>query len=348
MAGPALSILTPTWNRAHVLPRAYESLRRQTVRDFEWVVVDDGSTDETPALLARWQAEADFPITWYRYENNRGQTPALNTGRGLVSGDYTMRFDSDDELFEDAVETVLRWRRETGADALLDVCGLAFRCVDETGRLVGGSSAGANLPRTVVKATNREARYLHGMTSDFVRVLKTGIFREQAFGELTHSENCPPGIYWNRLSDRYETLFVDRPIRRYWRNDGVARLSDKLSQAVKWPRGNYLRALAILNEDTGYWRHSPKVFLNAARKITRLGLHLGRPPGRQFRDLANGPARLLWALGAPGGLAGYVRDRLSHGGGGRVEGRSRHLRVGPGRPAGEAGSAPAAGGRAEA
>ena len=63
MMKTAVSVLTPTYNRAYVLHRVYESLNRQKVRDFNWVVVDDGSTDDTPALLARWQAEADFPIT---------------------------------------------------------------------------------------------------------------------------------------------------------------------------------------------------------------------------------------------------------------------------------------------
>ena len=67
MTGPAVSVLTPTYNRASVLHRVYDSLNRQKIRNFEWVVVDDGSTDDTPALLARWQAEADFPITWLRY-----------------------------------------------------------------------------------------------------------------------------------------------------------------------------------------------------------------------------------------------------------------------------------------
>ena len=307
----AVSVLTPTYNRAHVLRRVHDSLQRQSVRDFEWVVVDDGSTDDTPALMARWRAEADFPVTFYRYANNRGQTAALNSGRALVSGHYAFRLDSDDALLDGAMETIAHWRAATGADAKPDVCGLAFRCVDEAGQLVGRARGGERLPETVVQATNREARYRYGMAFDFVRVMKTGRFREQAFDELTNCENAPPSIYWNRFSDRCETVFVDRPIRRYYRNDGEMRLSDKASgKTVKWPRGNYLRALAILNEDIDWLRHNPKVFLNAARKIARLGLHVGRPLRSQFGDLANGRARLLWAAGMPGGLAGYARDRL--------------------------------------
>ena len=311
MAGPAVSVLTVTWNRAHVLERVYNSLNRQGERNFEWVVVDDGSTDNTSDLVKHWAHEAEFPIIYYRYDNNRGQTPALNTGRTFVSGDYTLRLDSDDALLDDAMETISCWRRETGVDAMPEVCGLAFRCVDESGRLVGSMGGRESLPKEVLRITNREARYCHGMTFDFTRVMKTCRFREQAFGELTGSENVPPVLYWNALSDHYDTIFIDHAVRRYFRNDGERRLSDRApGKTVKWPRGNYLRALGILNDDIGYLRRDPKVFLNAARKISRLGLHVGRPLRAQLGDLEHGRARLLWAAALPGGVAGYVRDRM--------------------------------------
>ena len=86
------------------------------MRDFEWVLVDDGSTDDTPALLAGWQKEADFPITWYRYSDNRGVIPAVNVGRNLVTGEYTLKLDSDDALFDDALETISTWRARTRVD----------------------------------------------------------------------------------------------------------------------------------------------------------------------------------------------------------------------------------------
>ena len=168
-----------------------------------------------------------------------------------------------------------------------------------------------NLPKKIFQVTNREARYRYGMNSDFVRVMKTCKFKEQEFKELTDSEDVPPVIYWNALSDRYDMIYIDHPLLRYFRNDGEDRLSDKAPvKTIKWPRGNYLRALAILNDDIGYLRHDPKVFLNAGRKITRLGLHIGRPLRAQLGDLANGRARLLWAAALPGGVAGYVRDRM--------------------------------------
>ena len=312
MTTPAISILTPAYNRAHVLHRAYESLKRQKTRDFEWVVVDDGSTDGTPALLERWRAEADFPIAWYRYENNRGRNAAVNSGAKLVSGDYTMILDSDDELLDDALETIAYWRERTGIDSLSSVSGFYFRCVDEHGALVGrwGRRKTTSLPRETMQVSVREARYRLGMTFEFYCVMKTGVSREWRFVELTNSEHGPEIIRHMEIAKRYETIYVDRPVRRYFRNDGETRLSDRAFSAVKWPRGNYLRALAALNNDIDYFWKRPKVFLNAARKITKLGAHIGRPPLLQFQDLANGRARLLWMACIPAGIVGYFRDRL--------------------------------------
>ena len=305
-----ISILTPTHNRAHVLHRPYESLNRQKTRDFEWVVVDDGSTDRTPSLLARWQAEADFPITWYRYGNNRGRNAAVNSGKDLVAGGYTLILDSDDALLDDALETLAYWSERTGFDALPDVSGLRFRCVDEFGALVGRPGKEGEMHRETLRTSARDARYRLGIVAEMLEVMKTPISRERTFVELTNSEHCPEGVTHHRLSQRYDAIYVDHPIRRYFRNDGEARLSDAPSSIIKWPRGNYLRELAILNDDFDYFRKNPKRFLKSASKITRLGLHIGRSPRLQFRDLSHAGARLLWAVGIPRGVAGYARDRL--------------------------------------
>ncbi|MCY4551860.1 MAG: glycosyltransferase family A protein [Defluviicoccus sp.] len=307
---PAVSVLTPTYNRAHVLHRAYDSLQRQKTRDFEWVVVDDGSTDRTPGLLARWQAEADFPIAWYRYDNNRGRNAAVNSGSEFVSGDYTLILDSDDALLDDALESIAYWRERTRIDASPDVYQLVFPHVDETGTLLGRFPNRSAIPGEAVRKSFREAHYGMEIAGETVGVTKTPVFRERRFVELTNSEHCPEGVTHNRMSQQYQSIFVDRPIGRCFRHDGEARLTDRWPDAVKWPRGTYLRALAGLNDDIGFFRDKPARFLNYARKIARLGLHIGRSPGRQFRDLRHAPARLLWAMAFPAGIADYARDRL--------------------------------------
>ena len=315
MTGPAVSVLTATFNRAHVLHRPYESLNRQAVRDFEWVVVDDGSSDETPELLRRWQTEADFAITWYRYEKNRGVSAAINSGSKLVLGEYVCILDSDDSLLDDAMETITCFRERTGIDSIPSVYQMAFRCVDQSGMLVGQLSRDAqkNLQDEMVRSSFRNASYRLGMSFDFISVAKTPIFQTRNLIELTNSEHCPESATLYRFSEQYETIFVNRPILRYFRNDGEDHLSDRARSSVmvaKQPRGNYVRALAVLNGDIDYFFDRPKPFFTAGRKLTRLGLHLGRSPRLQFQDLTNWRARLIWMAGMPGGFIGWCRDRL--------------------------------------
>ncbi len=76
----AITVFTPTYNRAHLLPRVYGSLIRQTFTDFEWLVVDDGSTDHTVELIARWQQEVPFPIR-YVWQPNQYKKVARNWTR---------------------------------------------------------------------------------------------------------------------------------------------------------------------------------------------------------------------------------------------------------------------------
>ncbi|MGQ9564843.1 MAG: glycosyltransferase family 2 protein, partial [Thermogutta sp.] len=95
------TVFTPTYNRAHTLSRTYESIRRQTIRDFEWVIVDDGSTDGTDELVQQWQQECnDFPIRYF-WQPNQHKKVAFNRGVREAKGQWFVPIDSDDELLPD-------------------------------------------------------------------------------------------------------------------------------------------------------------------------------------------------------------------------------------------------------
>ena len=89
------TVFTPTCNRCATLPRVYASLAAQTFRDFEWLIVDDGSTDCTAALVDKWTAQADFPIRYLRQEN-RGKHIASNRAVREARGELFLVLDSDD------------------------------------------------------------------------------------------------------------------------------------------------------------------------------------------------------------------------------------------------------------
>ena len=309
---PEYSILTPTFNRAEVLHRPYESLKRQTVQQgFEWIVIDDGSTDHTADLIRHWQSEASFPLTLLSYKNNRGRNAAVNTGLELASGKYTLILDSDDELLDNALQTVAQWRHATGIDTSPQVYKLLFRCVDSRGNIVGRESlsCGTRSPKEVLQLSFQEAYHSWGLPSEMIGVGKTSIIQTAKYVELTNSEHCAPSVTHHRVSGPYDCVFVDHAIRRYHLGDGIARLSDKSSTTIKWPRGKYLRARERLNCDIKYSWQNPKLFLRAGRRMVRLGFHIRRPLFWQFRDLVGVYARLIWLLGLTRGYIGYLRDR---------------------------------------
>lgn len=109
---PELTIITPTYNRAHCLTDCWESLKNQTSRDFQWLVSDDGSTDHTSALMEKIREEnTDFCIDYIRKENG-GKHTALNAAHPHIRGKYVLVLDSDDRLTPTAVEQVLSaWKR---------------------------------------------------------------------------------------------------------------------------------------------------------------------------------------------------------------------------------------------
>ncbi len=111
-----VTVFTPTYNRAYILGDLYHSLQRQTCMDFEWLIVDDGSADDTKALVASWQGEENpFPIR-YIYQENGGKCRAINRGLKEADGRLFFTVDSDDYLTDDAIEKVIRWDGELPKD----------------------------------------------------------------------------------------------------------------------------------------------------------------------------------------------------------------------------------------
>lgn len=141
-----LTIFTPAYNRAHTLWRTYESLCRQTCKDFCWLVVDDGSTDNTRQMVVSWigltksladftgQCEAGFSIR-YIWKENGGLHTGYNTAYANIDTELCVCIDSDDWMPDDAVEKIVRCWKEKGGDRYAGIMGLDF---DTKGKPLGG------------------------------------------------------------------------------------------------------------------------------------------------------------------------------------------------------------------
>lgn len=110
---PLITVFTPTYNRAHTLYKCYESLKRQTNKEFIWLIIDDGSLDETKTLVDGWIAEGLVPIQ-YHYQENQGMHGAHNTAYELIETELNVCIDSDDYMTDDAIEKITNFWKSHG------------------------------------------------------------------------------------------------------------------------------------------------------------------------------------------------------------------------------------------
>lgn len=208
----ALTVFTPTFNRAHSLHRAYDSLVQQPGVDFEWLVIDDGSTDGTRALVEQWQKTAPFPIR-YGWQSNRGKHVAINHAVRLTDSPYLVILDSDDACVPGALERILDAWAELPHPERFGL--ITFLCRDQQGRLVG-----TPFPSHPFDSTYYEAFITHGVKGDKWECYRTQVLREFPFPEDLRESALPEGIILGRIGTRYKTRFLNEVLRIYW-DDGA-------------------------------------------------------------------------------------------------------------------------------
>lgn len=125
MTTHSLTVFTPTYNRAHLIGRVYESLCQQTCQDFEWLVIDDGSTDNTRKVIAQYIAEQRIAIR-YIWKENGGLYTGYNTAYANITSPLNVCIDSDDFMPENAVELILKMWNERGGEQYAGIIGLDF------------------------------------------------------------------------------------------------------------------------------------------------------------------------------------------------------------------------------
>lgn len=194
-----ISIFTPTYNRAYIIKNLYESLKRQTCKDFEWLVIDDGSTDNTEELFASWTNEISFPIRYIKQENG-GKHRAINRGVKEANGELFFIVDSDDYLREDAVETILeQYNNIRNDNSFAGVCGL--KCYADGTKVGGGEDFG------ILDCSSLEFRYKHKVKGDMAEVLRTEVLKEYPFPEIDGEKFCPEAVMFNRVAQRYKLRY---------------------------------------------------------------------------------------------------------------------------------------------
>ena len=231
------TVFTPTYNRAYILHNLYHSLQRQTCRDFEWLIVDDGSTDNTEALVTSWIAEDnDFPIRYYKQPNG-GKHRAINNAVQLAQSFLFFIVDSDDQLTEDAIETIVSQIKSLPTDSYTQYAGIC-NCRGSSGNTILGTTfSGEWLDCTALD------RSKHGIEGDKAEVFFTDIMRKYPFPEFPGENFVTEAVVWDRMAvDGYLLRFFNKTVYLCeYRDDGLT--SQGLDLYYRNPQGYglYLR-----------------------------------------------------------------------------------------------------------
>jgi len=234
-----ISIVMPTYDRAATLPRAIDSVLRQTMTSWELVIVDDGSRDETADVLARYE---DPRIRVVRHAANRGVTAAENTGLDAMTGEWFTMLGSDDELLPDALEVLMDTATRTGAEAI------TCNCADsQTGAMTGLGWEEEGWKRLdELKQTSGE---------------HWGLTKTSLLGDLRFDERLPgyEGVLWNKVTVRAGRRYYLHRALRIYHTEGDQRVTRQARNRtfaeqcridrLRAADAAYLEALEVLNPE---------------------------------------------------------------------------------------------------
>ena len=214
-----ITVFTPTYNRAHLLPRVYESLCKQTFKDFEWVIVDDGSVDDTTSVVDQLSIINCQLSIRYLYQENGGKHRAINRGVREARGELFLILDSDDTLPPNSLELIDNYYQQIREDMRFGgVCGYMAH---HDGTIIGH---GCDVP--VLDTNSIDLRYRYHVVGDMLEVFRTSVMREIPFPEINGEKFVSEALVWNRIACKYQLRVFHEIV--YYRDYLDGGLTDKI------------------------------------------------------------------------------------------------------------------------
>lgn len=283
-----LTIFTPAYNRAYTLHLGYEALLRQTCQDFEWLIIDDGSTDNTRELVAGWIKENKIPIR-YHYQENQGMHGAHNTAYRLITTELNTCIDSDDYMPDDAVEKIVTFWKKQGSNEVAGIIGLD---ADFQGNIIGTTFT--------EKQTTLGNFYAQGGKGDKKMIYRTEITNKYPEYPLFKGEN------YVSLGYKYELIDQDYPlltlnevlVKVEYRPDGSS--MNMFRQYIKNPQGfAFIRKSSMQLAPTAKRRFMEAIHYVSSSLILK-----------NKRFLQESPKKFLTLCAIPFGIALYLFIRF--------------------------------------
>lgn len=264
------TIFTPCYNSEKFIHRVYDSLEKQAFKNFEWLLIDDCSTDNTYNILKEYEEKASFKVRVYRNETNQGLTKNINKGVSSANGELFIIQGHDDEFTEDALIYLDDVWNRLGSEKHT---GIWSKCKNQHGKLIGKV-----FPKEELDSNLFTVFFEHIWKNELFPCTRTKVMRQFPLEETLNY--VPEGLMWARIATKYDTIFVNKVTRIYYQevdnpNALTKRSRKKIAKSVIYQNTVWLNELVS---------HLEKGYLFKVRLILGLALH-GILENRSFNEL---------------------------------------------------------------
>lgn len=236
-----VTILTPTYNRCDKLPVLKKSLESQINKNFEWMIVDDGSTDDTEIWAKQMQKDAEFPVRYIK-KTNGGKHTALNIGVKEITSELTMIVDSDDILLPEAVELIEKYYEKYKNNKKVGVFSYL--------KVFSNGSAIVSMEQEEKITSYVQYRIKENRPGDMAEVFLTRVLKEFPFPEFTGERFLSEDIVWIQIGLKYDYVFINQPIYQCEYLDGGLTANDKKMKFAS-PLGSMMRGKMLMHSECG-------------------------------------------------------------------------------------------------
>ena len=276
------TIFTPTFNRKELLEKLYKSLQKQTYKDFEWLIVDDGSDDGTKEKAEEFLSEKKLDIKYY-FKENGGKQRAYNFATDKANGELFICLDSDDEYVENGLETILKYWKKYEKNN--NIAGMGYLSTYPNREVIGSS-----FPEKEMVSTQFDIYNKYGVKGDKGLMFRTEIIKKYKFPVFDDEKFITEAVVYNRICEKYKMVYVNEKIEiKEYQEDGLTAKYNNL--LLRNPKGQALYHNEINSQNLSF---KQKVLNNAVYyKFCRAA---GYKFGKIFKENKN-KLFLIFALG---------------------------------------------------
>ncbi|MGC8890669.1 MAG: glycosyltransferase family 2 protein [bacterium] len=282
-----------------MLSRLYESIKRQSFSNFEWIIVDDGSTDNTEQIVESWLKESTFDIRYF-YQQNSGKHIAINKGVREARGELFFIIDSDDWLGDDSLQDIWQTWQSIPEKQKPYFAGVSGLCAYRDGKIVG-----TKYPLDHLDSDSIEIRTFYDVKGDKCEVFRTEVLKEFPFPDNL-GRFVTEGIVWNRIALKYKMRFVNRVwCYKEYQVEGLTSRSIELRVKNLDSIILYYKEFCEIKGKRIKFRYQLKNVIN----YSRFSIHRRRF-FRNLTSLDNKSLRFLYLVVFPITFLLYLRDKV--------------------------------------